>query len=285
MAESSYKRYRTILREFFTYCVRLEQLNADPFDNPEIADTKANRVIKATVAIDRRRLAGNALAGALLEAVARTGRNGETLALAMEVMYRAGLRPEEVVALRVECFRPPGRRGGFGELVFETSAPETASRWTDNGTRRQHRPLKHRRDKETRTVPVHPRLAARLVAYIEARSLKVNQRLFSGQRGGELAYSVLDKTLKRAREAVMTPEQVESSLAKKLSDWRHLCLTNWLNRGIPPATVAMWAGNSVPVLLSTYVNVIDNEEMLRRRLEGMYDDEPPDTAAHDPDGL
>ena len=40
-------------------------------------------------------------------------------------------------------------------------------------------------------------------------------------------------------------------------DWRHLCLTNWLNGGIPPATVAPWVGNS--------------EEVLRGLLRGMYD--------------
>ena len=36
----------------------------------------------------------------------------------------------------------------------------------------------------------------------------------------------------------------------------------------------MWAGNSVPVLLAIYVNVVDNEDVLLRRLEGMYDDAP-----------
>ena len=85
---------------------------------------------------------------------------------------------------------------------------------------------------------------------------------------------MFDKSLKRAREAVMKPEQVASVLARTLYDWRHPCLTNWLNCGIPPATVAMWAGNSVPVLLAIYVNVVDNEDVLLRRLEGMYDDAP-----------
>jgi hypothetical protein len=35
--------------------------------------------------------------------------------------------------------------------------------------------------------------------------------------------------------------------------------------------VAKWAGNSVTVLMATYVNVIDGEAFLRSRLEGMYD--------------
>ena len=82
---------------------------------------------------------------------------------------------------------------------------------------------------------------------------------------------MLDKALKRARREVLSEPQVASSLAKTLYDWRHLCLTNWLNHGIPPANVASWAGNSVPVLLATYVNVIDNEAVLRGLLDRMYD--------------
>ncbi|MBS2546959.1 site-specific integrase [Catenulispora sp. NL8] len=275
MAESSYKRYRTILKSFLNYCVRLQQLRKNPLDNMEITDTKANRATTAIVPIDRRRLADNALAESLLAAVVRTSRNGEAQSLAMEVMYRAGLRPEEVVALLAENFVPPKQRGGWGSLVFEESSPETDKRWTDDGTRRERRQLKHRGKKTTRTVPAHPVLAAKLVAYIEGRKLKGKARLFSGQRGGELNYRVFDKSLKRAREAVMSAEQIDSVLARTLYDWRHLCLTNWLNRGVPPANVAMWAGNSVPVLLAIYVNVVDNEELLLRRLEGMYDDTPP----------
>ncbi|MEY9859311.1 integrase [Catenulispora sp. GAS73] len=120
-------------------------------------------------------------------------------------------------------------------------------------------------------MPVHPVLEQKLSAYIVEKELKPGTRMFSGQRGGELAYSVLDKVLKRARQAVLSEEQVASALAKTLYDWRHLCLTNWLNRGIPPANVAQWVGNSVPVLFATYVNVIDNEAVLRGLLDRMYD--------------
>ncbi|MFB7834849.1 hypothetical protein [Streptomyces sp. NPDC056056] len=51
-------------------------------------------------------------------------------------------------------------------------------------------------------------------------------------------------------------------------DLRHTCLTNWLNAGVPPATVAEWAGNSVPVLLSTYARCVDGQlPDLKRRIE------------------
>ncbi len=38
---------------------------------------------------------------------------------------------------------------------------------------------------------------------------------------------------------------------RRVHDLRHTCPTNWLNDGVPPAQVAEWAGNSVPVLLAT----------------------------------
>lgn len=273
MAESSYKRYRAIMNNFLAYCVRLKQLDSNPLADMEISDTKASRPTKAIIPVDKRRLADQATAEALLAAVRRTSRNGRALELAMEVMYRAGPRPEEIVALEVGDFIRAKNTGGWGELILYEAAPETAARWTDDGTRRQRRGLKGRARGENRRIPVHPILERKLAAYIADMQLKPRQRLFSGLRGGELAYSVLDKALKRAREDVLGSEQLASTLAKTLYDWRHLCLTNWLNRGIPPANVAQWAGNSVPVLLATYVNVIDNEKALRNLLDRMYD--PP----------
>ncbi|MEZ0109270.1 integrase [Catenulispora sp. EB89] len=271
MAESSYKRYRAIMNNFLAYCVRFKQLEVNPLTAMEISDTKASPPTKAIIPVDRRRLTDQATAEALLAAVGRTSRNGRVLELAMEVMYRAGPRPEEIVAMEVGDFVGAKTGGGWGELVLYEAAPETAKRWTDDGTRRQRRGLKGRARSESRRVPVHPVLEQKLSAYIAEKELKPGTRMFSGQRGGELAYSVLDKALKRARQAVLSEEQVASALAKTLYDWRHLCLTNWLNRGIPPANVAQWAGSSVPVLLATYVNVIDNEAVLRGLLDRMYD--------------
>ncbi|WP_194893743.1 tyrosine-type recombinase/integrase [Catenulispora pinisilvae] len=271
MAESSYKRYRAIMNSFLAYSVRLKQLDANPLAAMEISDSKASRPTKAIVPVDKRRLTDQATAEALLSAVRRTSGNGEVLELAMEVMYRAGPRPEEIVALEVGDFIRAKTAGGWGELVLYEAAPETAKRWTDDGSRRQRRGLKGRARGERRRVPVHPVLERRLSDYIANKKLRPGQRMFSGLRGGELAYSVLDKALKRARREVLSEEQVASTLAKTLYDWRHLCLTNWLNRGIPPANVASWAGNSVPVLLATYVNVIDNEAVLRGLLDRMYD--------------
>lgn len=55
-------------------------------------------------------------------------------------------------------------------------------------------------------------------------------------------------------------------------DIRHTRLTKWLNDGIPPAQVADWAGNSVPVLLATYARCVEGQLAdLKKRLEAAGD--------------
>ncbi|MGC4997282.1 hypothetical protein [Streptomyces sp. DT195] len=42
-------------------------------------------------------------------------------------------------------------------------------------------------------------------------------------------------------------------------DIRHTRLTKWLNDEVPPAQVADWASDSVPVLLATYPRCVDGQ--------------------------
>ncbi|MEU6841402.1 hypothetical protein ABZ930_05935 [Streptomyces sp. NPDC046716] len=64
----------------------------------------------------------------------------------------------------------------------------------------------------------------------------------------------------------------ESPTGKRVYDPRHTRLTKWLNDGIPPAQVADWAGNSVPVLLAIYARCVDGQlPDLKRRLEAAGD--------------
>lgn len=69
-----------------------------------------------------------------------------------------------------------------------------------------------------------------------------------GRKGGLLAGSVFRRIWRKARKAVLDEHEYSSPVGKRVYDLRHTCLTTWLNNGIPPAQVAAWAGNSVPVL-------------------------------------
>ncbi|MFD7027206.1 hypothetical protein ACFWAR_04115 [Streptomyces sp. NPDC059917] len=83
-----------------------------------------------------------------------------------------------------------------------------------------------------------------------------------------LAGSVIRRAWRSARQEVLTPEEIASPLGKRVYDLRNTCLTNWLNDGVPPAQVAEWAGNSVPVLLAVYARcIVGHLSDLKKRIE------------------
>ncbi len=120
--------------------------------------------------------------------------------------------------------------------------------------------------------PGHPALTRILRQHIEDEELKPGDLLFQGENGGILAGSVIRRAWRSARMAVLAPHIFDSPTGKRVYDNRHTRLTKWLNDGVPPAQVAEWAGNSVPVLLATYARCVDGQlPDLKRRLEAAGD--------------
>ena len=60
--------------------------------------------------------------------------------------------------------------------------------------------------------------------------------------------AVYDRWWKLARNATLSPAQVESPLARRVYDLRHAAASLWLNAGVPPTEVARRLGHSVAVL-------------------------------------
>src|SRR5581483_1971064 len=152
--------------------------------------------------------------------------------------------------------------------------PEIGKRWTDSGEVRDKRSQPKGREKgEARYVPAHPELVAILREYIAWLDLKPADRLFTGVRKGNhdlLSALVVRRAWAAARLAVLGEDvtapdgtatrTVRTLTGQKVYDLRHACLTGWLNSGVPPAQVAEWAGNSVPVLLGTYAKCLSGQE-------------------------
>lgn len=145
---------------------------------------------------------------------------------------------------------------GWGEFIVHSARPEVGSQWTDSGEPHDDRDLKGRAEGGTRTVPSHPDLVAFLREVIVQYKLKPTDLLFRGELGAGWRARCSDESGDKAREAVLQPHEYESPAGKRVYDCRHTCLTAWLNRGIPPAQVAEWAGNSVPVLLAIYARCV-----------------------------
>jgi integrase len=75
----------------------------------------------------------------------------------------------------------------------------------------------------------------------------------------------IGRVWRRARQAAFTAEVAASPLARTPYDLRHAAVSTWLNGGVPPTTVAEWAGHSVEILLRIYAKCLDGGDVLVRR--------------------
>lgn len=263
-AASSIKRNRRILNVAMEYAVKHRVLRSNPL--PKGKGTAP----KTSSAVDKRSLLNRSQAAHLLSWVRRRPRGGSRLHPFFATMYYAGPRPEEAVAMDVIDVRLPDEdaEDQWGELLLHTAQPEVGKHWTDTGEVHEERGLKGRAEDDMRSVPCRPALTKILRNHIEAEGLKPGDRLFRGEAGEMLAGSVIRRAWGRARKEVLSPEEYASPLGKRVYDLRHTCLTNWLNDGVPPAQVADWAGNSVPVLLAIYARCVTGHlHDLKRRIE------------------
>jgi integrase len=174
--------------------------------------------------------------------------SGPRLVTFFAVMYYAGLRPEEAINLTADnvILLPPGRPDDedWGELHIRNATPDAGSEWTDDGSPRERRQLKHRAEGDSRIVPVHPELTCLLRDHLRKFGTPPDGRLFSGVRGGELPTITYRRAWIRARQMALTAAEQASPLARRPYDLRHACLSTWLNGGFYPTQVAEWAGQA-----------------------------------------
>jgi integrase len=207
--------------------------------------------------------------------------SGPRLVTFFAVMYYAGLRPEEAINLAADnvILRPQIRDGGsqewqdppgnedWGELHICSATPDVGSAWTDDGSAREIRQLKHRAEGDSRIVPTHPELTRLLRQHLASFVTDTDSRLFGGVRGSELPTITYRRAWTKARQMALTPAQQSSPLAQRPYDLRHACLSTWLNGGVYPTQVAEWAGHSVDVLLRIYAKcVVGQDELAKRRI-------------------
>jgi integrase len=148
------------------------------------------------------------------------------------------------------------------------SEPRSGTWWTDSGSARQRRELKHRPRGETRLVPLHPELVALLTQHLKKYPPGSAGRIFIGPRGGIFNDRAYLKIFHQARAVAFTKSESASLLARRPYDLRHAALSTWLNAGVPAPQVAEWAGHSVDVLLRVYAKCISGQQdEARRRIE------------------
>jgi integrase len=187
------------------------------------------------------------------------------------VMYYAGLRPEEAINLsRDNVILPRQDRpddDDWGELHIRSATPDAGGEWTDDGSERETRQLKHRAEGDSRVVPTHPELTRLLRDHLVNFATASDGRLFDGVRGGELPTITYRRVWIKARQTALSTAEQASPLARRPYDLRHACLSTWLNGGVYPTQVAEWAGHGVDVLLRIYAKcVVGQDELAKRRI-------------------
>ncbi|KAB2344143.1 hypothetical protein [Actinomadura rudentiformis] len=74
----------------------------------------------------------------------------------------------------------------WGEIHLSEARPFAGAAWTDDGTAREQRALKHRAEGEGRTVPCEPALTRILRRHLADFGDGPHGLLFYGVRGGDL---------------------------------------------------------------------------------------------------
>jgi integrase len=98
-------------------------------------------------------------------------------------------------------------------------------------------------------------------------------RLFRTGRGKIVGSTSYGRVWADAHIYGLSPDRVDSPLARRPYDLRHAAVWLWLNSGVPATEVAERSGHSVDVLLKVYAKCIEGQkEMINRRIEGALDD-------------
>ncbi|GAA1526385.1 hypothetical protein GCM10009678_04760 [Actinomadura kijaniata] len=248
-APATYWRKRATFYNALSYAVQKKHFDANPL--PSVSWTPP----KSTDVVERNQVVNEVQGHALVDGVGRQGSMGQHLQAFFGCLFLAGLRPGEAVLLDEDKLDLPENEDEWGWIHLGDSSPEVSGRWTDSG-KRERRSLKHRSEKETRSVPVCPPLCKLLRRHIALFGTAPDGRLFRGESGDVLSESVYSRVWQATREAVLAPHEVRGPLARRPYDLRHARLSIWLNAGIHPPQVAEWAGNSVKVLLGVYAKCL-----------------------------
>lgn len=139
-------------------------------------------------------------------------------------MAGTALSPGEAASVRVHDVTLPD--GEFGEVLVRAG--------------------------EGRRVPASPDLVGLLRRWIDGADLKAEDLLFPGGCGGPIASSEYTRAWRQARQAVLSPDEVQAGFGEQVSSLRNFCLDRWLEAGVPAWGVAEWAGVSASWIALRY---------------------------------
>ena len=237
MAANTANRIRIVARASVQAAMEAGAISADAW--PQRSKSRARRKVAQTKrSVDVRSLPSPQVMAEAIDAIVTQQPGSRTYRVMTAVAYYAGLRPSEVVMLRVRSVELPA--DGWGRLDIteadisfdEPGEPKTGPR----------------------TVPIPPVLVAMLREWVEQNDItRPDQLLFRTRNNTRPSGSNWARAWHRALESV-------GQQPMRVYDCRHAAATTWLRAGMPLGETARRLGHSVETLVSTYVGALDDEE-------------------------
>lgn len=236
-AAATAHRLRTAAKSCLRRAVDLGVIDADPW--PPAPRGRARTKGARTKRVAVRALPGPETMAKVIEAMASHQPGSRMYQAMTAVAYYGGLRPSEIVMLRVRSLDLPAE--GWGRIeVTEADIDFDVAGEPKTGER---------------SVPIPAVLVERLRAWIEAKGLEGDDLLFRTRGDQRPSQSNWARALRRALAEVGHPPI-------RVYDCRHAAATTWLGAGVPLGEVARRMGHSVQTLVSTYVGALQGDETL-----------------------
>ncbi len=245
LAATTANRYRTNAHACVLAAVEAGAIRTDPW--PRRSKSRARRkVARPKAAVDVRSLPAPATMAEAISAMENLQHGSKVYRAMTAVAYYAGLRPSEVVMLRVRSLTLSEE--GWGRIdVTEADISRDEPGEPKTGPRR---------------VPIPPVLVDVLRKWIEDNDLAApDDLLFRTRNGTRPSTSNWGRAWHRALESIGQPPL-------RVYDCRHAAATTWLRAGVPLGETARRLGHSVETLVSTYVGALEGDEELgNKRIE------------------
>jgi integrase len=241
LSPSTAARFRKVSRACIRRAVDLGVLDVDPWP-PAPRGRSQRKAANARQRVPVRSLPDPETMRRAIEAIPNHQPASRTYQVMTAVAYYAGLRPSEVVMLRVNALHLPGK--GWGRIdVTEADVSFDEPGEPKTGPR---------------SVPIPRHLVELLQGWIKAGGYAGDDLLFRTRTGLRPTSSNWSRSLRRALEKIGRPPM-------RIYDCRHAAATTWLKAGVPLGEVARRMGHSVETLVSTYVGALDGDEAVANK--------------------
>ena len=247
-------RRQRVLYNVLKYAIAKERLTTHPLDNPRLDWEPPTDQREEVEEVDPRAVGSPDQITGMLAAVSYVGRQqGPRFVAFFGCMYYGMLRPEEAAGLTDDACELPST--GWGVLHAGPTRSAVGRDWTDSGEVHDERGLKQRSRKDTRPVPISPKLVALLRWHIQTFGVAPDGRLFRSVNGNPIHPSTYSTVWKKARAFGLSPRDRRLVLVRPY-DLRHAGVSARLYAGVPERQVAEWAGHSVEVLRRIYSKIL-----------------------------